>query len=406
MSRTLRLASKLLGTSVLAQVAVLGAIAVAAARTTPADFALFGSVSAAAAILASCNTLAAESRSPVVADDASFALVRAGATIATLVMLVCLLAGGVAALAGLSWGVIAALAGVCAWLLAAQQLMTGMVMRLQRQELLARNRLFQGLGNAVLILALIALPIPSYLALVGAWALSLLIGDLVIWAGLPGEVRSRALRPASASDARTLVRQVRWQPVANLMATTAAQLPVLALQVSGSGAIAGAWALANRFLLPVVNTGNNTLQPIYYGHAAALLRESRMAAFGSYHRTWMLRLAAAGLAALAGFGVVVWWVIPALGAEWDVARVVIVPACLHFATMLACLPLSQTLILLGRVDMQFVWTTVRFVACAAPLAAIGVIGALPALVTWSVASSLTFVWQLALHCRALRSEAA
>lgn len=398
--RSLRLAARLFGTSVVAQLAVLAALALAAARTSPDDFAMFGAISAASAILASINTLAAENRSPVVSDDDCQRLTRAGAAIASALFAVCLTIGAAGHLAGEDWSLPVALTGLCSWLIASQQLLSGVILRIEKQELLARYRFVQGVSNAVLIVGLIWLTIPAYLALTFAWSISLAIGSISTWKGVPPE--SQRLGRAQLSDLRLLISQVRLVPLANLMATAASQMPVLALQATGAASVTGAWALVYRFLAPAVNTSFSTLQPLYYGRAAGLARVGRLSALSAFHRRWTVRLSLASILVIAAFAIFIWFGIPQLGTGWNVSRMVIVPACVHFAALFICLPLSQTLLLLGRVDLQFVWTVVRFTLCAVPLAGMAVMGPMLALTLWSVASCATYLLLILLQRLALR----
>lgn len=399
MNRNLRLASKLLSSSVLGQLAVLGAISVAASGMDPADFASYGVVTAASFLLASGNTLAAELRSAVVDEPGAAALTRAGASVALAI-------AGVVALVGVAlvghhsttgWSLV--LVAGCGLLLGLQQLLTGLVLREQRQELLARNRLVQAFTNALLILASLATPMPAWVGLSLAWLASLVAGNVVIVIAL--RRRLRHLGRPRVADLRLLLSEVKLQPVANLMASSAAQLPVLTLQAFGAATVVGAWALVSRFLTPVVNSMVSTLQPIYYGRAAQLLRDGKVIALSGHHLRWMRRLLLAGIVVAVSVVIGVLWVLPLLGEEWDVARSVVVPAVLSFTVLFVCQPLSQTLVLLGRPNLQFGWTATRLTLCAVPLLLQPWIGAQAALTTWAVMSALTFLSQLALHRRAI-----
>ena len=103
-SQTIALASKLFGSSVIAQVAALAATTLAATQTTPADFATYAAILAATAVIAAVNSLAAETRMPVVPAATSAALNRAGATAMVLSGAVIALVGVIGLVAGASWG--------------------------------------------------------------------------------------------------------------------------------------------------------------------------------------------------------------------------------------------------------------------------------------------------------------
>lgn len=174
------LASKLLSSSVIAQLAGFAATAFAATRTSPGAFALFGAVMAATAVIGSVNSFAAESRVPVVTPETARALNRAGFAFVLAFSVLAAVVGG--ALFGLA-RVAATVILYTSWaslVLGVQHLLTGIILRLQRQELLARNRLVQGLSNAVLIVALVLAGLPGYHALSLAWATSMTVANLVL----------------------------------------------------------------------------------------------------------------------------------------------------------------------------------------------------------------------------------
>lgn len=402
MNRNVLLASKLFSSNVIGQVAVLVAISVAASRMEPAAFAAYGVVSAGAYVLASFNTFAAELRSPVVREHEAAALTRGGFAIATFLSLVLALAGGIVhcSLAqGDRTGQILVLAAGCGFALAGQQLMNGLVLRDQRQELLARSRLVQALTNAGLIFASLLTSLPMWVGLSISWLVSVFLGNVVL--GVALRDRLRGIGRPRRDDLRLVRNELRWQPLANLMASSTSQLPIFTLQYIGATPLVGAWALVTRFLTPVTNTTVSTLQPIYYGRMAQLLRDERTRDASDYHSTWMWRLGAGGMLVAFCYGFAVWWAIPMLGAGWDVARTVTFPSIVHFTALFVCMPLSQTLILLGRPNLQFAWTAVRLALCSTPLIASAWIGGEMALTFWAILSALTFFSQLALHRRAL-----
>lgn len=391
-----------MGSSVIAQAAVLAATAFAASRSTTADFALYGVVTSAAATLATCNTWAAETRAAVVAQSDARALTSAGSSVNLAFMALAVVTGAVGQGLGwdhwLSFGILIALGG---GMTGYTQLLTGVVMREMRQGLLARGRLVQGLSNAILILALVLAHVPGYYALTVSWAVSLAAGNAVTMAGVPRRISW--LLPGGRRDFAVLHREVQAQPLSNLLIGLAGNLPLMILPALGAvaTAISGTWALINRFVFPFINTMFATLQPIYYGHAADFQRSQRLRGLRSYFALWRDRLLLAAIPVCLGVFVVLQWGLPLLGDHWTVSPVMIATALLFYGTAFVCLPLSQTLILLGRVDVQLRWSLVRSVLCIVPFFAVGVIGPQNALIAWAVVSSLTFIWQLQLHQRAL-----
>lgn len=401
-SRVIDLASRLLGSSVLAQVAVFGALAFAATRTSVEDFARFGLVGAIASVLSSCNTLAAESRLALVPKPDAFALNRAGWTAAVTSTMLLVVTGFACWRSGQDLGLQLIFGAGVGGTMGLNQMLTGVVLRQQRQSLLAVNRLVQGLANAVLILLLFALGADPFVGLSAAWLLSTILGNMVL-ASAASDFR-RAMRCARRQDWDTWWREVRVQPVSNLVGSLVGALPMMVLTAVGANHVAGAWALVSRFLGPVVTTASATLQPIFYGHGAAQLRSGQLREFQRYYSMWVRRLMYASLVFLPGLLVAVVFIIPLLGQHWDVARNVAVAACVNFTGFFICLPLSQTLVMLGKVDLLLRWTIARLAICAVPLALIGVIGPWGALTGWAFAQAGTFLWQLKLSSGSISAQ--
>ncbi|WP_420175475.1 Wzz/FepE/Etk N-terminal domain-containing protein [Luteococcus sp. OSA5] len=403
-SGVLALASRLLGASVLAQVAVLAAIALVSRDLQPRDFALYGAVSGAAGIAASINTMAAETRTPVVDDQTSQVLNRAGFTTLTAISLLTVIAGLVAWPLSRPVGWVLVLSALCAWCTGSQQLLNGIVLRRQLQKVLADGRVSQGLSNAVLLIVLWQLGVPGFLVLVLAWLLSLLIGVGVVYhRGARGHL-PRAI--ASQEDLRVLRHQVGGQPVANLLSSSVSSMPPLLLPAVGQHLTAGIWALVSRFLNPVVNTTFATLQPLYYGEAAEHVRHDRMPQLRQYHRRWMTAMVLAGIPFALGSVVITMYLLPLLGPQWKVGWLPALTGAIYYTAMFSCLPLSQTLQMLGRIRLALRWTVVRCIVSLAPLALIGLLGGQRALLGWAIGAAATFYWQFWLHRTSLRSEPA
>lgn len=383
------LASKLFGSGMIAQLCGFAATAFAASRTTPYDFALFAAVTAATAVIGSANSLAAESRVPVLERDAAEALNRAGFWAVSLIAILTAVVGGIGVAQGQTWGEVLLFTAWTSAMLGVQHLLVGIILRTQQQELLARNRLVQGISNAVLIVALILAGMPGFEALSYAWGISLTLSNVIL---LP-RVRDW-LRPGfgltGRGDYRLLFGQVGWQPLSNLLSDGVGQIPLLVLPTLGAPAVSGAWAVANRFLVPVVNMAQITLQPIYYGRAAAYLRAGDPRGFEHHRRRWSWALLGLAVPVALGCYVAVEWLIPLLGDEWAVASLVVLPACILFPIALSWLPISQSLILTGHLRAQFVYTLVQFVLTAIPfgLAALKIITASDALLIWAILSAL------------------
>lgn len=186
MSRQIRLVGQLLGSTVLAQVAVLAATALAARVTTTGDFADYGVVTSITAVLATFNTWAAESRTTVLREEPAHQVSRAGMAIVGVVTALVGVAAVVAAMIGQPrLGMMLALGGVGAAITGGQQLLQGVVLRHQRQHLLAHSRATQGISNAALIVLFLGLGFPGFVVLTLPWLVSLGLGFLVLVRATP-----------------------------------------------------------------------------------------------------------------------------------------------------------------------------------------------------------------------------
>lgn len=362
----MRLALRLLSASVLAQLVVLVATAWCAARSNPEQFGSYGLVSSIAFALSSVNTLAAETRLAVVDEARAEALWVAATFFCLVSSLSLLMVGSLLALHDRHAGAIVIFSGWAAWALGRQQLLIALVLRAQHQGHLATNRLVQAGANALLIVGLLLVTGSGFVALTAAWFLSVEIGNVDLRRSL-----GRANRQFSwplRSDWRELHAEVEAQPVSNLLAGTVGSFPMFTLPLLGAPDVAGAWALASRVLQPLVNTTTSALQPIYYGHAAALVRDRLWAELRGWHSRWTVHLTLAALPVAVACASLIGTLLPMIGSAWEVARIMAIPGAATFAGFFAWLPMSQTLVLLGEVRIQFVWTVLRFLVCAAPFA--------------------------------------
>lgn len=396
MSHNSQLAARLFGSSLIAQIAVLVATAVAARSTTPADFAAYGVVASICAVLSTFNTWAAETRLPVVDSVHAHSLSRAGSAANTLVLATCVTAAALVWLCSSAHvALLLLVGGFVGYFTGWQQMLTGMALREQQQELLARGRVVQGLSNAILMVLFLALGLPGFVVITVAWALSVFCGDIGIAVGLRWKTAFRDI--ARRDDWSYLFRELRAFPVSQVLVSVVGAAPLIILPAAGATSLAGSWALANRFLSPVVTTLNNTVQPIYYGHAAQLMRQNQASNLRTYHSMWVRRLMFGAFALAACFAVGLWFVFPMLGDHWMVVRSVALSGVIYFATLFAFLPLSQTLLLTGHVSLQTRWSIGRLVVCMVPLALIPIIGAWLALTAWAIASAATFVTHVLLE---------
>ena len=398
-------AGGLLSSTMLAQLAVLAATVLSAAWLAPRDFALFGAALGLAGIVNSVNTLGIETRLAIVEVATMSRLLRTG--LATCLGLTA--AGGAAALllaaSGRSlWAGVLAFAMAGSVISAFQQIATTLALRARRADVLMRSRVAQGCVNAVLILALCASPLPGYVALSAAWVASTVVGLLVSLHGwAPPLPASWRVREADISVTRA---EVGLQPVTSLLAGVSSQIPLVILPLVASANLAGSWALSSRILGAGVMAAFSALQPVYYATAAEYVREHAFARVATWHRQWAIWLTAATVPGFLLAGLVISYAMPLLGAQWLDARTLVAPACIYWGSQFFGLPLSQTLLLVGRIRLQLVWTVVRFVAAVAAFSLWPLWGASASIWAWAIVCAATYVVLTVLQARVLRREAA
>lgn len=394
------LAGRLLGASVIAQVAVLAATAVALPSLAPTDLALYGFVLGACTMSVTINTWAVETRIAVTDERVAHSLRRAGTAVVIIAGLLWLVAGLGLTTFSSHWAATAAfLSAAGSTAMGLHALAAAIMLRRQQQRELADARVVQGVSNALLILALLALPTPRLFVLPIAWILSTCAALVIM---------SRALGPAwgvperpRREDWTALRKETGHQPLANVLAGAVEPMPLVLLPIIASPALAGGWALLTRFLQPLVMTTYSALQPVYYGQAAQLAREGRWPGLSVWHRRWMLLLAAAVVPAGMAFYLISIVLPMLLGPEWSSASWLAWAATAYYVSLLVCLPLSQTLLVLGRLRTQLRWAATRFAVSVTPFALSHWWPAERILVLWIVASSVAFYAQLGLHRRAL-----
>jgi O-antigen/teichoic acid export membrane protein len=404
-SSGLATAFQLLSSTMLAQIAVLAATVLSAAWLDPIDFALFGAALGLAGIVNSVNTLGIETRLAIVEVATMTRLLRAGMAAALAITAV---GGAAAALLAASgrdeWACVLAFAMAGSVVSALQQVVTTLALRERRPDVLMRSRVAQGAVNAVLILVLSSSPMPGYVALSTAWVVSTVVGLLVSlygWAPpLPTSWR------VSAEDISVTRAQVGLQPVTSLLAGVSSQIPLVVLPLVASASLAGSWALSTRILGAAVLAAFSALQPVYYATAAEYVREHAFPRVATWHRQWAIWLTAATVPGFLVAGLVIAFALPLLGAQWLDARDLVAPACIYWGSQFFGLPLSQTLLLVGRIRLQLLWTVARFVSAVAAFALWPVWGASASIWAWSIVCAATYVVLTVVQARVLQRMAA
>ena len=397
-------ALRLLSSTIVAQIAVLAATVVSAAWLLPRDFAYYGAAFGIAGIVSSFNTLGIETRLAVVEAATMARLLRTGLAaclgIAALGTVVALFVAGSDQW---DWGVVIALAMAASMLSASQTVVTTLALRVSQYGVLARSRVAQGIVNAALIVTFSALPMPGYVALTGAWILSMVVGLIVSLRGwVPPFPASWRLTTPDVSATRA---EVGLQPVTSLLAAATVLIPLVVLPLVASASLAGSWALSTRVLGAAVMSTYASLQPVYYATAAEFVRGRAFPRLAGWHRRWAVWLTAATIPGFTVAGLVIAYGLPLLGDQWMEARALVIPACLYWGSQFFGLPLSQTLLLVGRIRLQLIWTVARFVAATAAFALWPLWGALASIWAWSIVCVVTFFILTVIQARVLRHMA-
>lgn len=397
-------AGHLFGGTVLVQVAVLVATIYSAALLTPRDFGLFGAVFGISGIVNGFNALGVESRIAVADQAAVDSLLRVGA-----VALVVFASAGSglsvlpAAFGQQTFAAVILLGTFASVVFSVQMIATSLALRDSHHGVLVRSRVAQGITNALLIVTLVRLPLPGYLALAAAWIISMIVGALVALASLgwPGPSHWRP----STRDATRARAEVGVMPFTSLLAGMTMQIPLVVFPIFAGPALAGSWALSARILGAGVTTSYNSIQPVYYATAAMHIRAQDHSALVSWHRRWALGLVLAAIPGFALAGLLLYFGLPLLGAEWEPARLLVVPACLYWGSVFAVLPLSQTLPAVARSELQFKWEVARLATAVFAFALWPVWGALNSVWAWSLACVGASLALIVLQVRVLRGMA-
>lgn len=395
---------RLLFSTAVAQIAVLVATILSAAWLMPRDFALFGAALGIAGIVSSFNTLGIETRLAVVDAAVMARLLRTGLA----ACLAITAAGATVALVlarsrQLDWAVVVAFAMTASVIYGAQQVVTTLALRDRHYGALARSRVSQGIVNAILILALSASRMPGYVALSGAWVISMAVGLVVCMLGWTAPLPARWR--VSARDVSSTTAEVGLQPVTNLLAGVTGYIPLVVLPLVASASLAGSWALSTRILGAATLATFASLQPVYYATAAEQVRARAFQQLAAWHRRWAIWLTASAIPGFALASVVIAYALPLLGDQWLEARTLVLPACLYWGSQYFGLPLSQTLLLVGKVRLQLIWTVVRFAASAAAFALWPVWGAVSSIWAWAVVCAATYFALTVIQARVLQSMA-
>jgi O-antigen/teichoic acid export membrane protein len=250
----------------------------------------------------------------------------------------------------------------------------------------------------------------------GAVPAGLFLGDLAsrwVGAGTLAVSTWREQRQAFAAvSGRAVVQVARrykrfpllgsWGAV---LSQVALEAPVLLLAASYAAHVTGSFSLVQRlFALPMVLIGR-AVGMYYVGEGGQRLRTSPGALRVFFRRT-ALRLALFAGLPLALAGLLGPWLIPLVfGAAWVEAGWYALALSGMAAIQLVVVPVSQTLNLLERQDLQLAWDVGRTVLIVASLGAATALGLTPlvTIAVYAAAMAIAYLVLLALAARVLRA---
>lgn len=267
-----------------------------------------------------------------------------------------------------------------------------------------RTKMFSQIATMRITQAISLVVIQAGLGFTGAGPGGLLIGDAagrvagssrvarVAW-----RTHGNIFRQMSLSGARAMASRYRRFPIYStgsaLLATFAAQFPVLIMVAVYGPAAGGIFALAARMAAVPLTLVANSVGQVFMAESAIIARNDPAALRPLFRRTtWNLGRAAIGPAA-----VVMLLAIPLtgviFGAEWDQVGLIVAILVPSYYLEFVVGATGGVLFVLERQDLQLVREIARFsfLAGAVPLAALLGLSAIGAVVLLSVAGVLNYV---------------
>lgn len=254
------------------------------------------------------------------------------------------------------------------WLLPVGVFLTGLYQLLNywavRQEaygLVARTRLIQGLGQVMVQLLL---------GLSNCAATGLILGQVVgQGAGITSllrlvlktfAVRIRGIRIGFLVRAALRYRRFpQYATWAGLLNTAGLQMPPLLIAAFYGSHVAGLLALGARVISTPVSLVSNAVAQVYFGEASKLIRTDATE-FNKLFRNMVRRLLFYGCPPIIILGFLSPWLFVLLfGSKWFEAGRYVSVLTFAYAAQVVIQPLSQTLNIMDRQDLQLIWDLIR-----------------------------------------------
>ncbi len=233
---------------------------------------------------------------------------------------------------------------------------------------IAQTKLTQGFGSALVqILG----------GVLNAGPLGLIVGQLVGQAAGVGTLALRTLRrdaqdlaqidPRGVRDAARTYRNFplisSWSAIGNALGL---RLPALLMVGFYGTAVGGQFSLGIRILATPLSIISLSLSQVYLSRLAELRNESPTG-MGHLFDSMTRNLLVASVPVLAA-GALAPWLFPVIfGTQWHQAGLFVQASMTTFAAQLVVVPVSQTLNILERQDLQLAWDMGRLIAVAASM---------------------------------------
>jgi O-antigen/teichoic acid export membrane protein len=303
--------------------------------------------------------------------------------------------GGVGVWAG------AGVAGIALYAVA-----SGWAVRERSYGAIATSRMLRAGGQASLQVLLGGWGLSGPGGLIVGYVIGATLGMLRLARSLVPHATKRILRPVRLRWVARRYGHYAWRGVpSGLLNALGTHLPAVLLLVAYGPEVAGLFALTQRVVsvpLAVVGVG---FSHAYTGEAAQLLKERQPELLSLYRRT-AARIAA--VAALVAVPVAVWapeTFAVVFGADWRAAGWFVTLLVPMLVAQIAVVPLSSTLNLMERTDVQLRYDAFRLVVGAGSLAAVAAAGAgaAAAVAAYGAGMTVAYVANFAVSERLLRA---
>lgn len=288
--------------------------------------------------------------------------------------------------------------------------LTYLAVRRRAYGVIAATKVTQGIGNAGVGIGL---------GLLHVTPLGLLLSDL---AGRSGgmlrllrwarQSRRHIWRPPPPADLRRLASRFQRFPkfsvAVGLVSRVSLEILPLFLSSVYETAVAGLYLLAARVIEQPLKVLGNSVSQVYLGEASSLLRRSPEELRGLFLDVLrkLTLLAVVPFAVLLAFGDSLFAFV--FGAEWREAGRLAQAAAPMFALQFVTSPLSQTLTVLERQDVQLWFSVVRLVLVGMVLGGVAILDTSPfvGVLSYSILTAVAYLvyaflgfWQLREHAR-------